>query len=157
MLKTSPLLVAFTVAALAQTHVETSSPSGRKFSSLPDEKGTVAAAGKALAADPKNPELLLKLAQAQAGVWQNRESAETYTRLLAIEPDNISYLTERGHRELPLREFKKAQADLQKASDLGSKNPDTYYHLGLAHYFQGQFSEAADAFHRSVELAPTTD
>jgi len=44
----------------------------------------------------------LKLAQAQALVWQEKEAVLTCTRGLAIDPDNADLLTERGHRELPL-------------------------------------------------------
>jgi tetratricopeptide (TPR) repeat protein len=32
-----------------------------------------------------------------------------------------------------------------------------YYHLGLAHYFLGEFGQAADAFRHAVETAPNTD
>jgi tetratricopeptide (TPR) repeat protein len=32
-----------------------------------------------------------------------------------------------------------------------------YYHLGLAHYFLGEFTQAVDAFHHAVETAPNTD
>ena len=32
-----------------------------------------------------------------------------------------------------------------------------YYHLGLAHFFLGEFSPAADAFRHAVETAPNTD
>lgn len=150
-------LLLLAAAAQGQTHLETTSALGTKWYSLPDDKGAVAAAEKALAADPKNRALLLKLAQAQVSIWQNREAAGTYTRLLAIEPKSVEYLTERGHRYLPIREYAKARTDLKQAAALHSTNPDTYYHLGLAHYFIGEFSEAADGFGRAVQLAPDTD
>jgi len=79
-----------------------------KFLSLPDEKGVVAAAEKSLAADPKNPDLLLKLAQAQISVWQDREAVATLDRAIAVTPTNAALYTERGHRELPLRDFARA-------------------------------------------------
>ncbi len=34
---------------------------------------------------------------------------------------------------------------------------EAYYHLGLAHYFLGDFGKAADAFRHSVETAPNGD
>ncbi len=54
--------------------------SAPNFYSLPDEKGVVAAARKNLAADPKNPDLLMKLEAAQVSVWQDREAVATCTR-----------------------------------------------------------------------------
>ena len=140
----------------AQTF-QVSAPNGRKFSSLPDEKGTVAAAQSALAADTRNPDLLWKLAQAQIAVWQDREAVATLTRAIAVSPDDARLYTERGHREIPLLEFGKARADLTHAVELDPKRMDAYYHLGLSHYFLGEFGDAADAFRHAVELAPNDD
>jgi tetratricopeptide (TPR) repeat protein len=137
--------------------LEVTSKLGAKFYSLTDEKGAIADAQKALAADPKNPALLLKLAQAQFSVWENKEAAETLTRALVISPKNADLLIERGHRELPLREFTKARADLTRGAALAPKTMAAYYHLGLAHYFLGEFAESADAFHHAVETAPSDD
>jgi tetratricopeptide (TPR) repeat protein len=137
----------------AQTHLEV----GAKFYSLPDSKGTVAAARKNLAADPENPGLLLKLAQAQIAVWEDKEAVETLTRAIAVSPQNADLYTERGHRYLPLREFAKARADLDHAASINPKNMATYYHLGLAHYFLNEFAEASDAFAHAVATAPNTD
>jgi tetratricopeptide (TPR) repeat protein len=150
-------MLALALAAPAQTKLEVTSKLGTKFHSLADEKGVIPAAQKSLAADPKNPDLLLKLAQAQISVWEDREAVETLTRALAISPDNGALYTERGHRELPLREFTRARTDLAKAAAINPKDMAAYYHLGLAHYFLGEFGPAADAFHHAVETAPNTD
>ena len=141
----------------AQPKVELTSKLGAKFSSLPDTKQVVAAAQKNLAAGPRNPGLLLKLAQAQVSVWEDREAVETLTRALSISPQNAALYTERGHREIPLRLFAQSRTDLARASGLNSKDMAAYYHLGLAHYFLSEFSPAADAFRRAVETAPNTD
>ena len=144
-------------AAIEAQTLQVTSLLGTKFYSLADDKGTVAAAQKALAADPKNPDLLNTLAQAQIAVWQDREAAATLTRALAASPDNAALLTERGHRELPLREFAQARADLARSAAIDPKRMDTFYHLGLSHYFLGEFAQAAEAFRRAVDLAPNTD
>jgi tetratricopeptide (TPR) repeat protein len=150
-------VLALAAAATAQTKLEVTSRLGTKFQSLADEKGAVAAAQKNLAADPKSPDLLLKLAQAQISVWEDREAVETLTGALAISPRDGNLYTERGHRELPLREFAQARADLTQAAALDPKNMAAYYHLGLAHYFLGEFPQAADAFRQAVDTAPNTD
>ena len=149
-------LLALTALLPAQT-LQVTSRLGTKFYSKPDTKGAVAAAQKALAAEPKNADLMFKLAQAQVSIWQDKEAVGTITKALAIRPDNAEYLTERGHRYLPLRDFVKAQADLKRASELDPKNMNAWYHLGLAHYFQNHFADAADAFAHSVATAPNTD
>jgi tetratricopeptide (TPR) repeat protein len=141
----------------AKTVWEVTSPLGTKFYSIPDDKGVVEAAQKALAADPKNPELLLKLAQAHAAVWQDREAIEACTRGLAIAPNDAALLTERGHRQLPMRQFAKARADLSRAVEIDPKRMDAYYHLGLSHYFLGEFAASAEAFRHAVEFAPNDD
>ncbi len=141
----------------SSTHYEITSLLGRKFYSLADDKGVVAAAQKNLAADAKNPTLMLKLAQAQAAVWQYREAVDTCTKALESAADNAELYLERGHRELALREFANARSDLNRAVTLDPKKVDAYYHLGLSHYFLGEFAESADAFHHAVDLAPDTD
>jgi len=152
------LILSSTVAMLhAQSGLEYTSPLGMRFHSLPDPKGVVAAAEKRAEADPKNAKALLDLEKAQVSVWQDREAVATCGRVLALTPDDAAVLTERGHRELPLREFKQARTDLMRSAALDSQRMDTFYHLGLAHYFLGEFSKAADAFRRAVDLAPSTD
>jgi len=101
--------------------------------------------------------LMLKVAEAQASVWQDREAVETCTNALHLSPNNADAYLERGHREVALRRFRDAQKDLEQAAKLDPKKLDVYYHLGLAHYFLQEFSEAANAFQKAVDLAPNND
>ena len=151
------LFAAALSAQTAQPVLEVTSALGTSYYSLPDEKGVVAAARKNLAADPKNPDLLMKLETAQVSVWQDREAVATCTQALKLKPQDAAIYTERGHRELPLRDFKRALADLSQATVLDNKHMDTYYHLGLAHYFLGEFQQAAESFRYAVDLAPNDD
>jgi tetratricopeptide (TPR) repeat protein len=141
----------------AQTKLEVTSALNAKFYSPSDSSGAVAAAQQKLAANLKAPGLLLKLAEAQVSVWQDREAVEMLTRAIAIPPQNADLYTERGHRELPLRKFAAALDDLNRATSLNPEKTDAWYHLGLAHYFLGEFAQAADDFRRAVEFAPNTD
>ena len=156
-MKTAFILFFVATVASAQPQLEATSKLGTKFYPMEDTKKVVAEARKNLSADPKNPDLLLKLAQAQISVWENKEAAETLTKAIAISPQNGDLYTERGHRYLPLRDFAKARADLKRAAELTPKNMAVWYHLGLSHYFLKEFSEAGDAFHHAVETAPSTD
>lgn len=155
--------IAFGLAAAgasgAQTQrgpLEVTSQLGRKLYALPDDAAIVEARKK-LAADPKDPKLVLALSLAEAGRKQYREAVATDTKGLVASPNNVDLLIERGHREVGLREFAAAQRDLEKATSLDPKQAQAFYHLGLAHYFQGQFGAAAVAFGKARALAKTDD
>jgi tetratricopeptide (TPR) repeat protein len=136
--------------------LELTSQLGRPLYALPND-ATVTTARTNLAADPKNPVLVLKLSKAEASRRQYKEAVATCTEGLAAAPDNADLYLERGHRELGLREFKQAQKDLERAVEIDPSKLDSHYHLGLAHYFQGQFHEAAIAFDKARALAKSDD
>lgn len=135
---------------------EVTSLLGRKLYAQTDDD-TVIAARKKLAADPKKASLVLALSQAQAGRRQYREAVATCTKGLAFAPKSADLYIERGHRELGLREFPSAERDLAHAAALDPTKLDAFYHLGLAHYFQGQFSAAAESFGKARALAKNND
>ncbi len=140
----------------ARAPFETTSLLGRQLYALPDD-GSIAAARQKLAADPKNVNLILALSKAQAARRQYKEAVLTCTAGLQFAPDNAALLLERGHRELGLREFPAAQADLERAAKLNPKQLDNFYHLGLAYYFQRQFTRAAESFRKALNLARNSD
>src|SRR5579872_58664 len=111
------LLMAFCLEA-GSGRFEVTSATGTKFYSLPDDKGVVSAAIDKMAQDPKNPAVLLKLAQAHASIWQEREAVAVCTAAIKFAPDNAAAYLERGHRELPLRQFRDALDDLNHSVKL---------------------------------------
>jgi tetratricopeptide (TPR) repeat protein len=129
---------------------------GRKLYALPDDQNVIAAR-KHLEADPTNVLSILQLEKAQAGRRQYREAIATSTKGLAIAPNNGELYLERGHRELGLREFHKALDDLQRATEIMPQLLDAHYHLGLAHYFLGDFDAAAASFDKARALAKNND
>ena len=139
-----------------QGAVEITSPLGRQLYALPDD-ASVTTARTNLAADPKNPALALKLSKAEAARRQYKEAVATCSEGLASAPNDADLYIERGHRELGLREFAKAEQDLEQAAKLDPSKLDAHYHLGLAYYFQGHFAQAALAFDRARALAKTDD
>jgi tetratricopeptide (TPR) repeat protein len=136
--------------------LELTSGLGRKLYALPDNDA-VTSARKKLDANPNDAKLILALSLAQAGQRQYREAVATCTKGLAAAPDNVDLLIERGHRQLGLRKFADAQKDLEHAASVDPKRIDAFYHLGLAHYFQGHFAAAGDAFRKGLALAPNND
>ncbi len=142
-------------AQQANGPLELTSPLGRKLYALPDD-AALTAARAALAASPQDSALALKLSLAQAARRQYTEAVATDTAALAVHPDNAPLLLERGHRQLGLRHFAAAQHDLERAAQLDPTVLESFYHLGLAHYLQSNFAQAAAAFTRARDLAPRT-
>lgn len=138
--------------ARAQT-VQYRSPAGIEYRSLADT-GPVARAAQALAADPRNVDKFIALGVAQAGARQAREAVATFTRGLAVSPNNALLLRWRGHRYLSLREFDKAMADFNRAARIDSTIYGMWYHRGIVRFVRGDFAGAADDFARAIPLAP---
>ncbi|HEY9230298.1 MAG TPA: tetratricopeptide repeat protein, partial [Gemmatimonadaceae bacterium] len=129
------------------------SPAGVEYRAQADT-GPVARAQKALAADPRNVKLLIDLGTAQSGARQFREAIETFTRGLAIAPNDPILYRWRGHRYLSVRELDKALADFNRGNQLDSTVYGIWYHLGIVRFARGEFAAAADAFKRAQPRAP---
>lgn len=140
-------------AALAAQSVEYVSPAGVTYRSQRDT-GPVMRAERALAADPRSVPLLMALGIAQAGPRQMREAVATFTRALAIAPNDAMLYRWRGHRNLSTRQFDRAMADLTRGYGLDSTNYGILYHLGVLRFVRGDFNAAADAFARAQPRAP---
>jgi tetratricopeptide (TPR) repeat protein len=148
-------LIAFAVAAtpLAGQSVQYRSAAGVEYRSQPDT-GAIARAEQALTAEPRNVERFIQLGVAQSGVRQFREAIETFTRGLAIAPNDAMLYRWRGHRYLSVREFDRAMADLTRGSRIDSTNYGIWYHLGIVRFARGDFTGAAEAFARAQPRAP---
>jgi tetratricopeptide (TPR) repeat protein len=153
MLTATAVTIITTVSSATAQTVQYKSPAGVEYRSLADT-GAVARAQSALAADPRNVDKIIALGVAQSGVRQFREAIETFTRGLAIAPDNAMLYRWRGHRYLSVREFDRAFQDLTKGFTLDSLNYGILYHLGIVRYVRGDFTGAADAFRRAQRIAP---
>jgi tetratricopeptide (TPR) repeat protein len=146
--------VAITAAASAAGQsVEYRSAAGVAYRSQRDT-GAIARAESALATSPRNVDLIIQLGLAQAGVRHYREAIATFTRGLAIAPQNPVLYRWRGHRYLSVREFDRAMDDLTKGSRLDSTVYGIWYHLGIVRYARGDFAGASDAFTRALPTAP---
>ena len=147
------LTVAGGVVPVRGQSVEYRSPGGVEYRSQPDT-GPIARAQKALAADPRNVDRIIELGLAQSGARQFREAIQTFTRGLAIAPNNALLYRWRGHRHLSVREFAQARDDLSKGASLDSTIYGIWYHLGIVRFVGGDFAGAAAAFARAQPRAP---
>jgi Flp pilus assembly protein TadD len=145
-------LAVFAAPAQSQS-VQYRSPAGVEYRSQPDT-GAIARAEQALAAEPRNVARIIQLGIAQSGARQFREAIATFTRGLAIAPNDPMLYRWRGHRYLSVRELDKAQADLARGFALDSTNYGILYHLGVLRFVRGDFPGAADAFARAQPRAP---
>ena len=148
------VLAALAVAAPAGGQsVQYRSPAGVEYRAQSDT-GAVARAESALAAAPRDVARIIALGVAQSGVRQYREAIATFTRGLAIAPDEAMLYRWRGHRYLSVRELDRALDDLTHGSQLDSTTYGIWYHLGIVRYARGDFAAAAEAFTRAERRAP---
>ena len=129
------------------------STTGVEFRSRPDT-GPVARAQAALNADPRNIDKFIALGTAQAGALQMREAVETFTKALAVEPNNAMLYRWRGHRYISTVQLDRALADLTKGYGLDSTNYGILYHLGIVRFSRGEYAQAADMFSRAIVRPP---
>lgn len=140
-------------APLAGQSVQYRSPAGVEYRAQRDT-GAIARAEAALAADPRNVDRIIQLGVAQSGARQFREAIETFTKGIAIAPNNPMLYRWRGHRYLSVRELDRAAADLTRGFQLDSTNYGILYHLGIVRFAGGDFPGAAAAFARAQPRAP---
>jgi tetratricopeptide (TPR) repeat protein len=141
------------LAVLLTQTVQYRSPAGVEYRAQQDT-GAVARAESSLAADPRNVERIIALGVAQSGVRRYREAIQTFSRGIALAPNNALLYRWRGHRHLSIRELDRAQADLTHGARLDSTIYGIWYHLGIVRYAKGDFAGAADAFTRAQPIAP---
>lgn len=138
----------------------------------------LAQAEKTLAANPTDAEAIIWVGRRLGYLWRYNEAIAMFTKGIELHPDNPKMYRHRGHRYITIREFAKAQADFEKAAQLfkgqpdeiepdGAPNPagqprstlqfNTWYHLALARYLQGNNAGAYDAWVECMKVSNNDD
>lgn len=118
-----------------------------------DTSGVIRQADSALEAAPDDVELIIAAARVRRDFRQYRQAMELYTRAIELAPTDWRPWRFRGHRQISVRNFQAAVSDLEQARALAPMNWDVAYHLGLAYFLEGRFSEAAAEYLRCLGLA----
>lgn len=113
----------------------------------------------------------ITLGQQYAAAGRYRGAIDAYGRGIEAYPNSFKLLRHRAHRYISVRELENAKHDLDRALALvdvadpatpeyrlsGEQN-ETYlhwiwYHIGLYHYLNGDYSQAAEAYQHCVDTA----
>lgn len=138
-------------APAAERRPELTTLLGREVFARGDADGAIAAADAALAADPRNVDLVLAAARTRDAALQFHAAIDLYGRGLALAPRDVRLWRFRGHRYISIRRFDLAVADLEQAAALAPTSFDVRYHLGLAHYLRGDYDAAARAYQTCLD------
>ncbi|HMQ02573.1 MAG TPA: hypothetical protein PKD26_01480 [Pyrinomonadaceae bacterium] len=124
----------------------------------------------AYSTDPNSADAIIWLGRRTAYLGQYKEAIRIFSEGIRKFPADARMYRHRGHRNITLRCFDDAIADLEKAAALTMGKPDEiepdglpnakgiptstlqsniYYHLALAHYLRRNFNKAAQHFMNS--------
>ena len=143
-----------------------------------EREAKLAEARSAWERSPEDADVLIWFGRRTAYLGRYRESIEIFSRGIAMHPPDARFYRHRGHRYITLRDFKGAEEDLEKATELMKGKSDeiepdglpnarnlptstlqsnVWYHLGLARYLQGDFAGALDAHRECLKVSKNPD
>jgi tetratricopeptide (TPR) repeat protein len=141
-------------------------------------EANLAEAQAAYQRDPKSEDTIIWLGRRQAYLWHYRDAIDTFSKGLALHPKSYKLYRHRGHRYVTVREFDRAVADYERAVALIKGVPDEvepdgapnkfgkprstshsniWYHLGLAYYLKGDFTNALRAYQECLKFSKNDD
>lgn len=127
---------------------------------------------------PDDPDAMIWVGRRLAYLGRYREAIDLYTEGILRFPNDPRFLRHRGHRYLSTRQLDAAIRDLDAGCKMIRKTPDAiepdglpnalniptstlqfnlWYHLGLAHYLQGDFALAQEAYQNCLAVSTNPD
>ena len=88
----------------------------------------------------------------QTGRNDHAGAIEDYTRALAVDPDHMLSLFNRGLAHTRLGQHQQALPDYQRAASLSPDDPEAWHALGFGRISVGDPNGAIDAYTRALEL-----
>ncbi|HEX6370611.1 MAG TPA: hypothetical protein VF006_16940 [Longimicrobium sp.] len=128
--------------------------------------------------DPDDADAIIWVGRRVAYLGRYRDAIGIFSEGIRKHPDDPRMYRHRGHRWITVREFDRAVQDLQTAARLLQRRPDeiepdgipndrniplstlhynVWYHLGLAHYLRGEFSQALYGFRNALTVSRNDD
>ena len=83
------------------------------------------------------------------------KAKELTMKALALDPNNISALSQLGYFYLSRQDYPKAIETYQKATELAPQIPDTFFNLGYVFAITGNYQQAKTMYVKAVDLAPS--
>ena len=138
----------------------------------------LAEARAAYAAHPEDPLALIWVGRRLGYLSRFQEALDVFSEGVAKHPGDARMYRFRGHRYITLRDFERAESDLERAAELVAGRPDepepagmpnargividtlnqnVYYHLALARYLQGDFEGALPAWRECLRFSTNPD
>lgn len=129
-------------------------------------------------ATPNDPESIIWLGRRLAYLGRWREAIDVFGEGIKKFSRDARFYRHRGHRYITLRRFDLAIDDFEKAAKLIKGKPDEvepdgqpnarniptstlqfniWYHLGLAHYLQGNNQNALDSYRECLKVSKNND
>ena len=145
---------------------------------LAEREANLAAARAAYTADPTDEDRIIWLGRRLAYLGLYDKAIGVFSHGLSLHPNSYKLRRHRGHRYITTRRLDDAIADLSAAARLIEGVPDEvepdglpnarniptstshtniYYHLGLAHYLEGEFDESLAAYRWCQSFATNDD
>ncbi len=128
--------------------------------------------------NPDDPESIIWVGRRTAYFWRFQDAIVIYSDGISQYSEYAPLYRHRGHRYISIRRFDEAVKDLEKAVKLiegtddvieqdGAPNQanipvstlhfNIWYHLGVAYYLKGDYSEASRAFESCLEVSSNND
>jgi tetratricopeptide (TPR) repeat protein len=141
-------------------------------------EGDLAQAEKDLAANPTSADAIIWTGRRLGYLWRYQDAIATFSKGIALHPNDPRMYRHRGHRYITVRQFDRAIADFEKAVSLikgkadeiepdGAPNPsgkprstmqfNIWYHLALAHYLKGDYHKALAAWEECMTVSTNDD
>jgi tetratricopeptide (TPR) repeat protein len=138
----------------------------------------LAEAEAALAENPTDADALIWKGRRLGYLGRYEEAIAVYEAGEKLHPADARFARHIGHRLISLRRFAEAEAALTRAAAIAAASPDAvepdglpnaagvptstlkgniWYHLGLAHYLQGEFADAARGYAGAAALSANPD
>jgi tetratricopeptide (TPR) repeat protein len=164
--------------AMSLTGVPLIPPAPASDSTRERLEAQLGAARAALENTPEDADSLIWLGRRLAYLGRYNEAIDTYTRGIALHPEDARLYRHRGHRYITVRRFDEAIADLGRAAEIVRGTPDEveedgapnayniptstlqsniFYHLALAHYLKGDFERALPVWQEAMTVSTNDD